>query len=261
MTLRPDKLLVSRNRSGQLDREEQLLVDVANMLGIPIETASAKMMERGRVDLAPGTMVGGSVSIVLNALRRLQIDAPEHLPYPASMEPWLHRKVWKEPNLWEVLRAVDQGKSLFVKPAQGWKRFTGFVVDPTNSYCFNGASKRAPVWVSEPIRFLSEWRAYVVNGDIRAIQFADHGGDRSKIPDREVITTAIATFVGTGQAPAGFAIDFGVTSNGDTALIEVNDGFSVGAYDGIAPDIYWEMTVARWFQLTKHKDIPNAIQN
>ncbi|MMZ69751.1 hypothetical protein D1872_326510 [compost metagenome] len=50
-------------------------------------------------------------------------------------------------------------------------------------------------------------------------------------------------------APAGYAVDFGVLSTGQTALVELNDGFSIGAYDGIEAGLYWEVIQARWQEL------------
>jgi hypothetical protein len=138
---------------------------------------------------------------------------------------------------------------IFIKPAKGWKRFTGFVVDHADDPRFNGASKNLPVWTAEPVTLLSEWRAYVAYGTVRAIQFADHGGARAVRPDESSIHAAVATLVSAGIAPAGFVIDFGVDTNGRTLLIEMNDGFSVGAYDGLDADAYWAVTAARWFEM------------
>ncbi|MGM7644396.1 ATP-grasp domain-containing protein [Nocardia sp. JW2] len=43
-------------------------------------------------------------------------------------------------------------------------------------------------------------------------------------------------------------MDFGVLANGDTALVEVNDGYALGAYR-IAADHYTELVMARWREL------------
>lgn len=48
-----------------------------------------------------------------------------------------------------------------------------------------------------------------------------------------------------------YAIDFGVLTTGETALIEVNDAFAIGAYDNVPGDLYLMMLKARWNQLTK----------
>jgi hypothetical protein len=243
-------LLLSQQQQGQLSREEMLMAAHAKVLGIPVSTASIKMMERGRVQVDDATLVSGSVPFVLHAMRQLGVAVPQHVPYPEELAPWLHRRVWRRDRLRDVLNNLDKDASpVFVKPALGWKKFTGFVVEFADDYRFSGVSRNIPVWVSEPLSFVSEWRAYVANGVVLDVRFADHGGDRGIKPDLEVIDEAVALHTRSGNAPAGYVIDFGVTVDGRTALIEVNDGFSFGAYDGLAASIYWEVTAARWREL------------
>ena len=47
---------------------------------------------------------------------------------------------------------------------------------------------------------------------------------------------------------AGFGIDFGLLSTGETALVEMNDGFALGAYAISARD-YTDLLIARWEEL------------
>ncbi|WP_174924618.1 ATP-grasp domain-containing protein, partial [Burkholderia contaminans] len=75
-------------------------------------------------------------------------------------------------------------------------------------------------------------------------------GSRSNaIPDRTIIENAIQRLTATLGTPAGYVIDFGVLDSGETALIEMNDGFSFGAYAGVSPEVYWAVTVSRWAEL------------
>lgn len=71
--------------------------------------------------------------------------------------------------------------------------------------------------------------------------------------DAAVIEAAVAAFT---DAPNGYAIDFGVTADGRTLLIEVNDGYSVGAYGLFFTD-YAKLLAARWAQLTGQNDLCN----
>lgn len=60
-------------------------------------------------------------------------------------------------------------------------------------------------------------------------------------------------YVGRGIAPRAFyAIDFGVLSTGETALVEMNDGFAVGAYSIDAAN-YTDTIAPRWVQLMSYK--------
>lgn len=221
-------------------------------LGVPVETCSEKMMERGRVEVRADYLVAGTVPIVHHALRRLGCKLPEHTPYPDILQPWFRRSIKKVASLRVVKdRLRNGGSSVFVKPAAGWKRFTGFVPQFEHDYRFNGASQNSPVWISEPVNFISEWRAYVVHGMVKNLEFCDHGGDATRLPDVTSIDDAVRVLVSTNQAPAGFVIDFGVLSSGETALIEMNDGFSFGAYGNLPAEVYWDLTWARWQELVK----------
>lgn len=48
-------------------------------------------------------------------------------------------------------------------------------------------------------------------------------------------------------------MDFGVTDKGETVLIEVNDGFSIGLY-GLFHIDYAKLLSARWAELTGTED-------
>ena len=52
------------------------------------------------------------------------------------------------------------------------------------------------------------------------------------------------------QAPSAYGIDFGVLSSGQTALIEVNDGYSLGAY-AIEAKSYTDLLMTRWHELLR----------
>jgi len=246
----PVKVIVSAKMPGKLDHEQKLVAEYAESLGVAVETASEKMMERGKVSLSPDILVMGTIPFVHHALRLLGSQLPPHIPYPEVLTPWLYRKVWQEKSLRRVLeRMQDGGSALFIKPVSGWKRFTGFVPEYADDYRFNGVSRNIPVWVSEPVTFVSEWRVYVLNGKIQDVKFCDHGGDSDIRPDLNEINRALSALVDARVAPAGFAIDFGVTAQGHTALIEMNDGFSFGAYDGLPAKTYWDITWARWQEI------------
>jgi len=245
---RPPGILVELNGKGTLGREEALVAACAEEHRIPLMRASVKQLERTRVKVLPGYVAVGSVSFVHHALRQLGRPLPEPAPYPPVLAPLLYRRVRKLKSLREARHLLLGGTPLFIKPAASWKRFTGFVPASVDDPRFNGASDMAPVWVSEVVRFVSEWRAYVADDTLLDVRFAEHGGDRSALPDRAVIENAVQTLAGV--APAGYVIDFGVLDSGQTALVEVNDGFAFGAYDGVSAEVYWKVTVRRWRQLT-----------
>ena len=99
------------------------------------------------------------------------------------------------------------------------------------------------VVVSEYVLFDSEWRVFVVNGEI--IGLSHYQGDHFVYPDSTTIKSAISEFK---SAPAGYGIDFGVLSNGQTVLVEANDGYSLGSYSLNSVD-YTRLLEARWAEL------------
>jgi hypothetical protein len=114
-----------------------------------------------------------------------------------------------------------------------------------------GASDHSPVWCSEIVEWLSEYRVYVVRGKI--VGTGHYAGDASKCLDRGQVDEAVACFEASGDAPGGYGIDFGVLSTGQTALIEVNDGYSLGSY-GLADDLYTDLIIARWAEMTNLRE-------
>ncbi len=55
------------------------------------------------------------------------------------------------------------------------------------------------------------------------------------------------------NSPAGYAMDIGVTKNGQTLLVEINDGFALGCY-GADSIQYAKLLSARWCELVGIKD-------
>ncbi|MBW8810364.1 MAG: ATP-grasp domain-containing protein, partial [Lysobacter sp.] len=60
---------------------------------------------------------------------------------------------------------------------------------------------------------------------------------------------ALENFHRSGEAPAAYGIDFGVLCDGQTALVEANDGYSLGAYKKISNAVYTDLVMARWAEL------------
>lgn len=246
------ELLIERRGNGALGREEALMAELARDRGVAVHYASTKQVERGKFTNSASMVAIGSVPFVKHSLRQLGKALPEHTPYPPVLHSMLHREVRRLGALREARVMITQGKRLFVKPADGWKRFNGFVTNDPRDMRFNGASANGAVWVSEPVEFVSEWRAYVAMDRVLDVRFSDHGGERGAAVDRGVIEDAVQLLGKSGEAPAGYVMDFGVLKDsGKTALIEVNDGFSFGAYDGVPAEVYWDVSVGRWAELVR----------
>jgi hypothetical protein len=66
-----------------------------------------------------------------------------------------------------------------------------------------------------------------------------------------VVAQALAAYL--PEAPAAFSLDIGLTAAGQTVVVEVNDGHSLGAY-GLMPLAYAKFLSARWAEMTGSED-------
>ncbi|WP_426753828.1 ATP-grasp domain-containing protein [Myxococcus sp. Y35] len=236
--------------AGRMEPEMRALLDELLARGIPVETFTEKRLSRGQLPLARDVLVAGDVPTVLGALRQLGIDAPETQDYPPSLSPFLHRRVWRS-TVRQLTADVLYGSvpPVFAKPRGRRKRFTGHVFARADDLLYlERASASTDILCSEVVRWLSEYRAFVVRGDIVGIR--NYGGDPSQRVDEESVRQAIQCLESAGEGTAGYAVDFGVLEPGQTALVEWNDGFSLGAY-GLERGPYTDLTLARWLELTQ----------
>ncbi len=202
--------------------------------------------QKEHLDLAEREdIIVGYVEAVRNRLRDLSVPIPE-IDYPIELNHYLGRKVWKDtinhincnPELWPV----------FVKPVED-KRFTGVLVSSPKDLIGCGTEgEDIEIQCSEPISFLAEWRCFVRYGKILDIR--RYKGNWKHIPDYSMIEKAVEEYT---SAPKGYAIDFGLTNDGRTLLLEVNDGYSLGCY-GLFPLDYAKLLSARWSELTGTED-------
>ncbi|WP_245608687.1 ATP-grasp domain-containing protein [Saccharibacillus sacchari] len=88
------------------------------------------------------------------------------------------------------------------------------------------------IWCSEPVDFVTEWRCFIRYGEILDIRLYKGAWD-SKL-DLNIIRSAVRDFT---DAPAAYGLDFGIDTQGNMKLVEINDAHSLGTY-GIAPVNY-----------------------
>lgn len=190
-------------------------------------------------------IIVGYVETVRTRLADFGIITPE-MDYPDELNKYLGRRIWQtkmnevnnNPEMWPV----------FVKPLED-KQFTGVVVrSPKDLIGCGIQGVNQDVYCSEIVNFVAEWRCFVRYGHILSVRH--YKGDWRKHYDYRVIENAVKEFT---SAPAGYAIDFGVTDDGRTLLIEVNDGYALGCY-GLFYIDYAKLLSARWAELTQTED-------
>ena len=139
----------------------------------------------------------------------------------------------------------DSQIPVFVKPNRLSKEFVSGVLTKLDNknFLLNDVADDTPVLVSEVVDFISEYRGYVIDGELKGLKH--YNGDFRIFPDVKIIDNAIKDYT---TQPAGYSIDFGVTSDGRTLLIECNDGWSLGNY-GLSDVTYSTLLSKRWIQM------------
>lgn len=203
-------------------------------------------MERGAVPVSRDTLVVGGVGTVRHALGLLGVSLP-NLDYPERLRPYLGRAI--DAATLRDVRArfcADDPEPLFAKPRDRHKAFDGYLLRAFRDLI---ATAHLPddmaVWTSPVIELASEWRVFVHGGAILGV--GHYRGDPFTPPAGDTVRAALADFA--PDAPAAYAADFGITPDGRTLLIEVNDGYSLGS-KGLSPVLYARMLQARWLELT-----------
>lgn len=199
------------------------------------------------VDFQPEVLFVGTILDVRTALKLNGINRPMPFDYPLELHPFLGRKIWR--STIDDLAASKQW-GIFIKPANEYKKFTGRAIINSQDLieCGDLSDGDREVLCSELVDFRSEWRYFVRSNKILGVHL--YQGDWRLACDAQVIEAAVAAY---SSAPAGYAIDFGVTATGETLIIEVNDGYALGNY-GLPPIYYAQLLSARWSELTDTED-------
>jgi hypothetical protein len=251
MTIMTPELVIVQTESSA----ETRAIRLACLLNdIAIVNSSMQGLETYRQQLRSGTCLPvGSVEFVRCAMQTAGIREPENLSYPEGAQRFLNR----------TIRQTKAGQVLgiwFVKPMVT-KAFTGFVYDTmAQEHSYSEADREslaaflampadAPVWISEPVTFLSEWRYYVQQGKIiGSARYDATGDDNAPQPENGTVLECITA---TGLTTP-FAADFGVLDDGSTALVEVNDAWSLGLYgQALEPMAYLRFLYSRWQSLDR----------
>ena len=192
-------------------------------------------------------VVGGINTIrkIFDELHILQprIDNPHH-----HLPEYMGRKVFEmEFKDVEEYSKTEGAFPFFIKPLYQHKLFTGYVVKSKHDLLQAKlrCNPNTPLIVSECVDFVTEYRCFVLNGGL--IGSKNYTGDFTISPDYSIIESAIRDYA---VQPMAYSIDFGVTADGKTLLIEMNDAFGLSAF-GLNKIAYCKMLEARWDEITK----------
>ncbi|QQQ36186.1 ATP-grasp domain-containing protein [Streptococcus mitis] len=175
-------------------------------------------------------------------LKMMGLNVPVY-DYPIELKEFYGRKIYAG-ILGEIVNIPDNwGK--FIKPKAGSKVFTGRVVNGTHDLIGIGLPFDYPIWISEVVEFIAEWRCFVL--DSQVLDVRPYTGDYHAHFDASVIDEAISCWK---DAPVAYGLDIGVTRDGRTLVVEVNDGYALGNY-GLSPLNSVNFHKARWKEMVK----------
>ncbi len=146
--------------------------------------------------------------------------------YPSFLQSMLYRKVWRAER-WPL------EKNIFIKPFDKPKRFSARITTGT----YKG-KKKGPFWCSEVVKFVDEWRFYIVNGFVTYSAWY-----RGEHEDKEPPPLYLS------EVPVGWhgTLDFGELETGEIALVEAHEPYAVGWYGGLGTGkIYAEFLIEGW---------------
>lgn len=186
-------------------------------------------------------IIVGGIKMIRDRLKAFEIIPPT-IDYPPELYKYLGRdieegklsKIVNDPNLWPIFIKSKEQKEITGKVIKGIKDLIGI----GNQY------EDPDVYYSKAINFVSEYRIFVRYGEI--LDCKHYYGNPLIFPDKDIILNAIKDYT---SCPNSYGIDFGVTKDNKTLLIEVNDAWALGSY-GLESHLYSKFLLTRWSQLT-----------
>lgn len=223
---------------------------------IPYTTRSPGALPIGPLHaLGKGDMPVGSVEFVKAVLYNLGLKV-EFDTYPDNIRPLLGRLIRKVP----AYEVFAYPASVFIKPIET-KRFTGFVFkglwdrdrysdhEKEQLAAFLDYRTGEPLYLSPVINLLAEWRVYVTNGAITAVCRYDDSETEYEAP-YELIAKAVSRFPGRTLAiDVGLAKKYGNDGDYLPIVIECNDAWACGKYQGISDAAYYTFLRTRWDEI------------
>lgn len=184
----------------------------------------------------------GSVEFVSAYLKKFYPDAVKALKplnVPECLFPYAGREI-ANVRTYEDFKSFDGDALVFAKSLDTIKDpRSGFIGLPT-------FDRVKDFQVSKPLDFVSEWRVFVFQNAIRDCRC--YSGDFFAHPSQTAIKDMVNAFW-YGHAPKAYTLDVGVTTTGETVVIECHRFFSCGLYGFSEQNIYPAMLSQTWYEM------------
>lgn len=211
--------------------------------GCEIEFFEADEVEN--LNLTLRTPVIAGIPVVQKALRKLGCDIPALETIPHELRNYAERDFGMG-TLGEARQKFAEGVGpLFIKPPAGQSKiFNGHVIAKFRDLMETShLPDEQTIWWSQAVEFAGEFRGFVNRGEL--VGFRHYKGDFRVAVDFDVVEAALNNWK---IKPIGCSMDWGVTKQGHTLLIEVNEGYSLGCY-GLASHLYALLLIDRWLEI------------
>jgi hypothetical protein len=245
------KAYIHEYGNSKIEPEHMDVKQVLESRGIPCELFTTKRLVRNQLPIDSETLVVGDNPTILLVLKKLGIHWVND-SYPASLRLYLKRTIWESTIRKLLIESNHREIShLFVKPKSKAKLFTGFVIASNDDlYFLDRFSGDTDIYCSSVVNWFSEFRVFVIRSKIVGIKC--YAGDEGLTLNMEFVENAVRAFENSDQRTNAYGIDFGILENGETALIEWNDGFALGSYD-LEKEVYTKLILARWEEIMKNR--------
>ena len=149
----------------------------------------------------------------------------------------------------EVITTIDAITEYpcFINPYQHLKAFKGIIVNDVREAKLFTQDFKDSISCQEIVQFESEYRVYI-HKDRGILGVKHYLGDPYITPD-ESFVEEIYQLSKSNLNQNSYTLDIGIDLNGESYLIEINDGWSVGNY-GLNPVDYFSFVKTRWLQMT-----------
>lgn len=189
----------------------------------------------------------GSVDATMKFFNLCGVRVPKYIGYPDSLKEFLGRDI-----IDMAFSELGDNYPYFIKPYEDVKLFTGDVLESGKDKdflrIFYDITENLRVYKSEYISFISEYRVFVSRGEIRGIKH--YRGDFTKFININIVDKMVSVY--NDGCPSAYTLDVGLTSDGRTLLVEVNDMWAIGSY-GLDGKTYALLCERRMKEILKNR--------
>ncbi|SHL23946.1 ATP-grasp domain-containing protein [Chryseobacterium polytrichastri] len=240
------KAYIHEYGNNKIETEHQDVKDILESRGIECHLFTTKRLHRNQLILDNNTLVVGDHPTMLQVFKKLDINSLTP-SYPESLKKYLMRNIWETTVRKLLMENNGDSMNIFVKPKSKAKLFTGFVIYSTyDLFKLETLPKDTILYCSSLVEWVSEFRVFINKSNIVGIK--NYSGDESLKLNMNFVEIAIQSFENSEESTDGYGIDFGILKNGETSLVEWNDGFALGSY-GLDKNIYTDLLLSRWKQI------------